>query len=350
MEVFEAVLISLAVTWLIFSVLPFVKSSFWWIRILDFPRIQILILGLSTMLLYIIFVYPFETPDLVLLVLLGSALFYQAVKVYPFTIIAKKESFISKRPDPNNTISLLISNVRMKNKEYEKLLALIKKFTPDIVFTAETNNWWLDKIGKIESDYPYAIKYPLKNTYGMLFFSKLKVKDPKINFYIKSDIPSIITEVYLRSGNTIKLYALHPEPPRPSQDTDERDAEILMAGKAIRENNEHALIFGDLNDVGWSRTTKLFRKVSEMLDPRIGRGMYNTYNANTPFFRWPLDHIFHTDHFKLVELVRLPHIGSDHFPIYIKLEYTATKNGQEAPEADSEDLKEANEKIEEGKG
>ncbi|MGI8892690.1 MAG: endonuclease/exonuclease/phosphatase family protein [Bacteroidia bacterium] len=349
MEVFEVVLISLAVTWLIFSVLPFIKSSFWWIRILDFPRIQILILGLTTMLLYIIVVYPFETPDLALLVVLGIALFYQAVKIFPFTIIAKKESFISKHPDPDNTISLLISNVRMKNKDYEKLLALIKKFTPDIVFTAETNNWWLDKIGKIESDYPYSIKYPLKNTYGMLFFSKLKVKDPKINFYIKSDIPSIITEVYLRSGNTIKLYALHPEPPRPNQNTDERDAEILMAGKAIRENNEHALIFGDLNDVGWSRTTKLFRKVSEMLDPRIGRGMYNTYNANTPFFRWPLDHIFHTDHFKLVELVRLPHIGSDHFPIYIKLEYTGHNNGQEAPQADSEDLKEAEEKIEDGR-
>ena len=349
MDILESVIITLAVIWVVFSALPFINTPAWWIRVLDYPRIQILILGTATMLFYLVIVYPLENLDYWLLGILGVAMIYQGKKVYPFTILAKKESIINNNPNKNQTVSLLISNVRMKNREYKKLLDLIKKHDPDIVLTVETDHWWLEKVGVIEKEYPHFIKYPLNNTYGMLFFSKLKLKDPKINFYIKSDIPSIITEVYLPSGKTIKLFAVHPEPPRPTQDTDERDAEILLAGKAIRENNEHALIFGDLNDVGWSNTTRLFRKVSNMLDPRIGRGMYNTYNANIPFFRWPLDHIFHTDHFKLVELIRLPHVGSDHYPIYIKLEYTEHKNGQDAPEADSEELEEAEERIEEGK-
>lgn len=348
MEFSETVITALAIIFIIFSALPLIKTSFWWIRILDYPRIQILILGTATILFYLIIVYPLDLIDYIILACLCLAMVYQAVMVIPFTIISGIESVKTKKPEENKTFSLLIANVRLKNRKYEKLIYLIKRFQPDIVLTVETDHWWMEKLNAIEKDYPFQVKYPLKNTYGMLLYSKLKLKNARINFYIKNDIPSIIMEIYLHSDDAVKLYAIHPEPPKPFNDTDERDAEILMAGKAIRENNEHALIFGDLNDVGWSYTTQLFRKVSEMLDPRIGRGMYNTYNANIPFFRWPLDHIFHTDHFKLVQLVRLPHIGSDHFPIYVKLEYTGAKNGQQPPKADHEDLKEAEEKIDNG--
>lgn len=349
MEFSEIVITALAIIFIIFSALPLIKTSFWWIRILDYPRIQILILGTATIVFYLIIVFPLGLVDYILLTFLGLAMIYQSVMVFPFTMISGIQSVKTKNPEENQTFSLLIANVRLKNRKFEKLIHLVKQFQPDIVLAVETDHGWMEKLNAIEKDYPFQIKYPLKNTYGMLFYSKLKLKNPRINFYIKNDIPSIITEVYLHSDDTIKLYAIHPEPPKPLKDTDERDAEILLAGKAIRENKEHALIFGDLNDVGWSYTTKLFRKVSEMLDPRIGRGMYNTYNANIPFFRWPLDHIFHTDHFKLVQLVRLSHIGSDHFPIYVKLEYTGHKNGQQAPKADHEELKEAEEKIENGK-
>jgi len=34
-------------------------------------------------------------------------------------------------------------------------------------------------------------------------------------------------------------------------------------------------------------------------DPRIGREVCNTFHAEHPFFRYPLDHAFHSEHFKL---------------------------------------------------
>ncbi|MBZ9651424.1 hypothetical protein LB454_05260 [Psychroflexus sp. CCL10W] len=34
--------------------------------------------------------------------------------------------------------------------------------------------------------------------------------------------------------------------------------------------------------------------------------------------RWPLDHYFVTQEFSLIDLQRLPEIGSDHFPLYVK--------------------------------
>ena len=73
---------------------------------------------------------------------------------------------------------------------------------------------------------------------------------------------------------------------------------------------------------------RLFRKLSGLLDPRVGRGMFNTFHANWWFIRWPLDHVFHSKHFTLKELRRLPSIGSDHFPLLTALQYSP-ENGQQ---------------------
>ncbi|WP_425414922.1 endonuclease/exonuclease/phosphatase family protein [Rubellimicrobium mesophilum] len=111
-----------------------------------------------------------------------------------------------------------------------------------------------------------------------------------------------------------------------------------------------SIVAGDLNDVAWSHTTRLFQRISGCLDPRRGRGMFNTFHADYPIFRWPLDHIFHEASFTLVRLERLPHIGSDHFPVLAELCFEpAAEARQVTPEPAQEDLEEAQEKIDEGR-
>lgn len=100
--------------------------------------------------------------------------------------------------------------------------------------------------------------------------------------------------------------------------------------------------------MAWSRTTNLFQKISGLLDPRIGRGLYNSFHAKYPFLRFPLDHVFHSNDFRLVKLKRMPHIGSDHFPIYVALSLESTAEfTQQELKADKEEQQEAVETIQE---
>ena len=75
------------------------------------------------------------------------------------------------------------------------------------------------------------------------------------------------------------FYGLHPKPPLGNSIVARGDAEILFAGREIRQRTAPALLAGDLNDVPWSHTLQRFQKESKMRDPRVGRGLYPTYKT-----------------------------------------------------------------------
>lgn len=87
-----------------------------------------------------------------------------------------------------------------------------------------------------------------------------------------------------------------------------------------------------------------------LLDPHIGRGLLNTFDTNNQFFRYPLAHTFASEHFLLMELRRLPDIGSDHFPLLVVLDYAAnTSETNENPQQDAGDQEEADKAIDQEK-
>jgi endonuclease/exonuclease/phosphatase (EEP) superfamily protein YafD len=344
------ILVILGTVAIVLTLLPFFRHGAWWIRIGDFPRIQIAFLSLLVSILLVVFFRPLETWEIVFLALLLAAALYQLYCVLPYMPFYPRQVQQSRVPLPKKAVKLLISNVLIENKNPERLLKLVKKWNPDIIVLAEPDDHWAQKISSLEEDYPHTVSCPLDNAYGMMLFSKLKLIEPKLKFLIEDDIPSIHTEVELRSGDVVKLYCLHPRPPAPQESlrSTERDAELLMVGRITNDHELPTIICGDLNDVAWSRTTKLFQKISGLLDPRVGRGLYSSFHADYPIIRFPLDHVFHSNHFRLIELKRLPSIGSDHFPIYISLSYETTAPlVQEEPEADHEDHLEAIETIQE---
>lgn len=337
---------------LIPTIASLTKFDEWWVRAFDFPRIQISFLILVVLIITML-ISPYEELwQIILTGLLALSLIYQLIKIFPYTLLSRKQVLSFHGNDPKAIISILVSNVLTTNTKYDKLIDLVNRKKPDVLLTLETDKKWEEELSTLEKDYPFTVKIPLDNLYGMHLYSKLKLEDYDVKYLIKEDIPSIHGYLRLNNNTRVKFHALHPQPPSPTEDptSTNRDAELLLVGKDVKKDQESVVVFGDLNDVAWSRTTKLFQKLSGLLDPRIGRGFYNTFHADFRLLRWPLDHVFHTNDFTLIELSRGPHIGSDHFPMFIKLNYEPrAEDIQEEPEEATEDEKEwADEKIENG--
>ena len=329
--------------------LPFLRFSAWWIRIGEFPRLQIAFVCVVVLIALSFLIPELDFGRTVFLLLLAFSAVYQIYCILPYLRIYPKQVEKSRVPLLQNVIRLLIYNVLITNRETEKLLKLVKKMNPDLVLLAEPDEFWIKEVAELKKNYPYFVEYPLDNAYGIALYSKLELENPKLEFLIEDDIPSIHTNVVLRSGKKVNLYCLHPRPPVPTENfrSLERDAELLMVGKIIDKKDEPTIVCGDLNDVAWSWTTKLFQRISGLLDPRIGRGLYTTFPVAFPVVRCPLDHVFHSNHFRLAELKRLKGIGSDHFPMYISLSLEKTAEfTQEEPVADAEEHAEAEEMIE----
>ncbi|MBX2844089.1 MAG: endonuclease/exonuclease/phosphatase family protein [Flammeovirgaceae bacterium] len=306
--------------------IPFIKEDHWFFRLWEFPRPQLLLIKFIC-LVSVILILEISVIKIGLLILLSGALFYQLKKIFPYTYFAKKESKWIKKGIENNQISLLIFNVYMYNQKFQKTFDLINKENPDIVMLVETDKKWQQALARLKTTFPYTIEYPLDNTYGILFYSKFPLQNAKVNFLVEDDIPSIFTQIKLNSGKWIDFYGIHPTPPIPPENhrSTERDIELILVGKKAIKSKNPVIIAGDLNDVAWSRNSRMFQKISGLLDPRKGRGFFNTFHADYFFARWPLDHIFHSNNFLLADIKRLPDTGSDHFPILTKLQYNPEK-------------------------
>lgn len=333
------------------TLLPFIDTNEWWIRIFDFPRLQIaLLLGGVTIVALLLLDRGKWGVRLFLSALL-LALGYQAYRIFPYTPLAPVQALAARDCDDESSVRLLIANVLASNRQSQPLLDSVRETDPDILLAVETDIWWDRQLSVLEAEYPFILRQPQDDTYGMHLFSKLELVVPEVNFLLEHYVPSIETGIRLRSGALIDFHGVHPKPPQVAQDTDQRDAELLIVGKDVSEEREPAIVAGDMNDVAWSQTTTLFQEISGLLDPRIGRGPFSTYNANWPFFRWPLDHVFFEESFLVMELERMDYIGSDHFPIFIALCHKpgAAAARQDEPDAGPEDREQAEEAIEEGR-
>ena len=183
----------------------------------------------------------------------------------------------------------------------------------------------------------------------MLVYSKFELLDPEIKFLFDDSIPSMHAKIVMPSQELVQMHVIHPRPPMPPHDGSStgRDSEMMMVAKMAKNADLPVFVGGDFNDVAWSQSTRLFQSVSRLLDPRIGRGFYNIFDATSWLMRWPLDHLFVSEDFRLVKIQVGNDVGSDHFPFYTRLSLEPSKGDvQKMPPPAPEEIKDAEKQIE----
>ena len=264
------------------TTLSMTKLSAWWVRIWDFPRLQIAIAAPICAGIFIAssLVGGMSGWSLVLVITLILATLWQLSLIRPYTRLAKQQvERVQAGADDPHVLRLVISNVLQTNRDFDRWKHVVSTADPDVIAAAEVDEWWTSRIdGHFKQSHPHSVICPLDNLYGLALWSKLPLEDANVEFLVEDDIPSIHGAIVLRDGTHVDFHCLHPRPPAPAENTSSqpRDAELIQIGRRIGEKRDKhrtpTLVFGDLNDVAWSRTTNLFTKLSHLLDLRRGAG------------------------------------------------------------------------------
>lgn len=350
-KIFRAALLTGSGLLILVTLLSTVESNQWWIRMWDFPRLLIFTLAL----LFCILTAVLLTGRLrhMSVIPLTMVVLWQGARILPYTMMAAPEVGtiqLPKAQDAGDCFTALSLNVLQTNHDYEKTLALVRETDPDILLLMETDEAWMAAMQPVARNYPNKLTIPLSNKYGMSFYTKLPAQKLQISRLVKNDTPSVFAQLRTRSGLPFLFVALHPRPPAPGEDTDERDAEIVLAASRARRMDLPTVAMGDFNDVAWSDTSQMFKRLGHYLDPRVGRGFYATYPAALPVFKWPLDHTFVTEQFAVQSIKVLENVGSDHLPVMSHLCLAprhADHINDEAASISSDDREDAREIIRE---
>lgn len=307
------------------TVLPFSDSNIWWIRAMDFPRVQI---GICAAIVLLAAMFLSGSGRIAISLMMIAACIYHLMRIYPYTVIASPEMQLAS-PGPDE-VRVLSANVLMENTRHDLLLQQINEFDPDILFLMETDQQWLDGLEPALAGYSTVIRQPQDNYYGMVFATRLPTKDARIVHLTEDKTPSLFAELATPEGTTFRFIGLHPRPPVPGEDTEQRDRQIYYAAKFASASEVPLVVTGDFNDVAWSDTSRTFKKVGQYVDPRIGRGMFSSFDATRWWLRFPIDQLYVTPDVAVTSLTRRGFIGSDHFPmaatVRIDPELAATLN------------------------
>jgi endonuclease/exonuclease/phosphatase (EEP) superfamily protein YafD len=296
------------------TLLPLSGSQAWWVRMWDFPRLHLAagfgLVALASLAL------P-GTARLILLALAAAGGGYQLWRIRPYTRLARREMEFA--PDAPDGITLLTANVLMENTDHARLTAMIERNDPDVLFLMETDPRWIAALEPVLARYPTVLREPRDDHYGLVFATRLSTNAARVVYLTTDETPSVLAEMIGPDGHAFRFVGLHPQPPIPGQDTDERDTQITYAARFARRSGVPIVAMGDFNEAAWSDRAQHFKRIGGYVDPRVGRGLYASFNANHPLIRCPIDQIYVSAEIAMVSIALLPPFGSDHLALLARI-------------------------------
>jgi len=306
------------------TVLPFVHTGWWVRRPASSPRLHFLLptLALAAAITAAGAATTWNREPWFWLLLCASVALWQASHILRFTSVWPAQVRATDRPDA----TLVIANLDFRNQRRDEALRALEAADPDLCILIEIDRHWADALEPLRRARPHRVESVRPEGLGIALWSRAPLHDTSIHRLVSDQRPSVHAAATI-AGQTVHIVGLHPTPPGLPVHNDEgrhdsriRDAELMRVAEQVAQNPRRRwIIAGDFNDVAWSPTTRLFIQRSKLRDPRVGRGLLNTYHADYPLLRYPLDHVFVSESFRVGDFQRFRLPGSDHFAVSVQL-------------------------------
>src|SRR5690606_6522039 len=228
-------LVVIAILLIIVIVLSVVKHQHWVFDVAEFISFQLLFLHLFDFCLTLLYVQAHPGLSGVQAVQFALIVYHIYIRMR-YTKFSRQQH-VKKTSATSGSVKIVSCNIYQYTTEYQRFISPIRREHPDIFVTMESNADWEQAMRCLEKDYPFQEKVTLENTYGMHFYTKLKVHRLQTHYFVADDIPSIEAELETRDGQRFVFFAVHPPPPSPTEEENskERDGDLLSVAKKVRK-------------------------------------------------------------------------------------------------------------------
>lgn len=168
----------------------------------------------------------------------------------------------------------------------------------------------------LESIYPHVKAIVRENNFGMAVLSKTNLEVENIFVERENFIPALFLKTRSAIGD-INLVLMHAFPPIGGYGKILRDQYLSSMSNEVRGLVGPALICGDFNTTPW---TSIFKKVilNSGFDYAQNHAVPNTWPTAFFFPGLPIDHCL-SKGAQVVSYKKGPYIGSDHWPLVVRL-------------------------------
>ncbi|WBY17065.1 endonuclease/exonuclease/phosphatase family protein [Erythrobacteraceae bacterium WH01K] len=312
MKKFGTALIVVATLMLIAVLVSLIPSDAWFIRTVDLVREP---MSYIAALLLILALFIGGARRWAAVAMFGLVILINVWRIWPYSFLADTQLALAEEvapADDGKCFSAMSVNVKVKNDQYDEIIAQVRQHDPDVLFLMETDARWINQLEPVLSAYEHVDRHPQPEAFGLVFATRLPTLKSSVVENTHRDTPTLYATLQADGAKPIEFIGLHPKPPLPGWNTERRDENIVNAGVQTPDRLPDAFVMGDFNDVPWSRTTSKFRATGDWRDPRIGRGTYPTFPANLLFAGWPLDQLMLKGELRLQSFEVLADNGSDH--------------------------------------
>lgn len=239
-------------------------------------------------------------------------LIWIARDAYPFYFTS-----IDKPSIAEESIGLLYANINSANPQKKLLGDLINEKNPEIVALVEVNKAWIEELN-LKERYLYHYENPRRGNFGLAVYSKLEIIGEPSTDFGEGVMPAFDGVLKTGGGLQLRFVLLHAAPPVANQLIKINLLLLRRLSTGLRFEKRPVVVAGDFNAGPFSPLYQKFIEWTNLSHAFHGRGLYKSWNAEIPFLIFTLDHILYKG-VRAVEAEVLPHFGSDHFPLYSRI-------------------------------
>lgn len=223
-------------------------------------------------------------------------------------------STLEPAPEVNGPVLTLASaNLHLDNRHVGPLADWLATAQPDLVVLLELSPDYAQQLAGLRA-YPYQQLYPEPGPFGIGLLSRQPLT--QVNWHADDTGIGRIDAQINWAGQPIRLTALHPMPPLSPEYHQRRNRLLTEVAIQHQASRLPALMLGDFNASPWS---------SALAGPyqhgfQRATGLTPTWPSHG-FGPWgiPIDQVLANSAWTLVAQQRGPDLGSDHWPVLVRL-------------------------------